>query len=51
MLTTHWTFIPESNIDPNPSAFEVLDKNGGVLPMEVLIGTAQTEFSKFQAIV
>ncbi len=46
VLNTHWTFIPEKNIDPKPPAFEVIDKSGTVLPMEVFLGAARNEFSK-----
>lgn len=46
LLNTNWTFIPEKNIDPKPAAFEVLDKSGAVVPMEVLLGAVRAEFSK-----
>ena len=46
ILTTHWTFIPERNLVPKPTAFAVVDHNGQVVPADAMLAAAREEFSK-----
>jgi hypothetical protein len=46
MLHTNWTFFPEKDLVPKPTAFTILSKDGEQIPSENLVAAAYQEFQK-----